>query len=40
VSLGQVVDELEASIHELSVVGDQAAARSAHPAGSSAAEGG
>jgi DNA-binding transcriptional MerR regulator len=41
VSLGQVVDELEASIHELSdVAGDQAPARSAHPAGSSAAEGG
>ena len=41
VSLGQVVDELEASIHELSdVTGDQAPARSAHPAGKSAAEGG
>ncbi len=42
VSLGQVVDELEASIHELAGVGgEDAPARSAHPAGSaSAAEGG
>jgi DNA-binding transcriptional MerR regulator len=42
VSLGQVVDELEASIHELSdVAGDQTPSRAAHPAGSSnAAEGG
>lgn len=42
VSLGQVVDELEASIHELSDVADgETPARRAHPAGStSAAEGG
>jgi DNA-binding transcriptional MerR regulator len=42
VSLGQVVDELEASIHELSDVGgDQVPARLAHPsAGANAADGG
>ena len=43
VSLGQVVDELEASIHDLGgVAPDDAPARAAHPAGSnsSAAEGG
>ena len=41
VSLGQVVDELEASIHELSSVGDQAPARAAHPSASAnAADGG
>jgi DNA-binding transcriptional MerR regulator len=42
VSLGQVVDELEASIHELSdVAGEDAPSRSVHPAGSStAADGG
>jgi DNA-binding transcriptional MerR regulator len=42
VSLGQVVDELEASIHDLGdAASDDAPARAAHPAGSSsAAEGG
>jgi DNA-binding transcriptional MerR regulator len=42
VSLGQVVDELEASIHDLGdAAPDDAPARAAHPAGSSsAAEGG
>jgi DNA-binding transcriptional MerR regulator len=43
VSLGQVVDELEASIHDLGgTAPDDAPARAAHPAGSSssAAEGG
>jgi DNA-binding transcriptional MerR regulator len=42
VSLGQVVDELEASIHDLAAVASEdAPARAAHPAGgSSVAEGG
>jgi DNA-binding transcriptional MerR regulator len=42
VSLGQVVDELEASIHDLGdAASDDAPARAAHPAGSSsAADGG
>ncbi len=43
VSLGQVVDELEANIHDLGAAApDDAPARAAHPAGSSssAAEGG
>src|SRR5262245_33805289 len=42
VSLGQVVDELEASIHELSdVAADASPARAAHPGGgTNAAEGG
>jgi DNA-binding transcriptional MerR regulator len=42
VSLGQVVDELQASIHDLGdTASDDAPARAAHPAGSSsAAEGG